>query len=352
LVWPLLSLAMFYHPCLMRVAASFLALAALLPARAAVLQAQQLAEKREVDRQQLIRRESPQATAATAPKGAVGELVGSQGPPEPVNIVIHCQEDLWRLQRFQKHMDAEGLKFEVFPCIHLNKTQFEEAVESLYFGPGAFFASGHRSGALAVALAHMKLLQSIVDRGLPAANIFEDDEVPLPGYKIERAKILGSLPSDAEFVQLNALRPWGKYVAGTDERVRKTGKSANFTVNVWLSNYYVSAAGAKKILPLMRHFDMGPNTALEIDWWLANAISSGCSLCKMSSWVVNASNKISAHCQNLSTKEPANKRGLKFLTVTDEPPTPEVCYEMIPDPNSTLSRSNASALTQKSIHSP
>lgn len=325
----------------MRAAVTAAAAAALfLPASATVLPAQQLLERHVTESHKLMRREAPLATAATDPTGAVGAPVGLQGPPEPVNIVIHCQEDEWRLKRFQKHMDAEGLKFEIFPCIHLDKKLFEEAVEYQYFGNGARFAVGDKSGVLAVALAHMKVLESIIRRGLPAANIFEDDEVPLPGYRLERAKILGSLPSDAEFVQLNALWPAGEHQPGTDTRVARTGRSKNLNVNIWLSNYYVSAAGAAKTLRLMRHYDMGPNAVLEIDWWVSNAISAGCSICTMSSWVVHESNQISAHCQNLSTKEPANKRGLKLLTESDEPPPPEICYEMVPQSDSTSSRSN------------
>mmetsp|Transcript_83336 Transcript_83336/g.147594 ORF Transcript_83336/g.147594 Transcript_83336/m.147594 type:complete len:287 (-) Transcript_83336:144-1004(-) len=236
----------------------------------------------------------------------------SDGKLDPINFVIHCPQDVDRMDRFQRHMQQADLAFKKFPCIHPTLNQIQEAVQEGLLSSNAEHDAVHHSGTLGVGLTHMRLLQEIVNRSLPAANIFEDDEVVPNNYYSERSKILASLPETAEFVNLNALRAEGDPVDGADGRILKMqpGPCRSPMYNVWLSNYYVTAAGARKVLKLMSGFDLGSENQDEIDWRLSEAVAGGQPL---EGYVVKT-NSLSQHCEQASTKHKNDEKGTSLVS--------------------------------------
>lgn len=185
----------------------------------------------------------------------------------------------------------------------------KEAISEGFFGPLASQGDLRQSGSLGLALAHMKLLQLIVSRNIPAANIFEDDEIVYSTYKNDRRKVLNLLPDNAEFVNLNPHDPRGEPVEGSDGKLFRMTPGIPRWSNIWLSNYYVSREGSKKLLGMMRHYDLGPSGDEQIDWHVVAVISSGCSVCHINGYAYTT-NALSMHCENYSIKEEFNKDGM------------------------------------------
>lgn len=246
---------------------------------------------------------------------------------EPVNFVINCPGDVNRLARFRKHMEKAGLTFEVFPCVKLTHETLNVAIREGYFGPLASRGDLRETGVLGVALAHMKLLHLIISRNIPAANIFEDDEVVFNNYKTDRRQVLASLPGDAEFVNLNPLRPRGDPVPGADPRLLKMNPGIPRWSSVWLSNYFVSLEGAQKLLGLMKRYDLGPSGDEQIDWHVVGSISSGCSVCRVNAYTF-ATNTLSMHCENASEKEKLDR---KMMSLISRDPIDPICWEGGPE---------------------
>lgn len=239
-------------------------------------------------------------------EGHVKQADGTSHPINPINFVIHCPQDHERLDRFKRHMQQANVDFEIFPCIQPTLKQIHEAVQEGLLSSKAENDAVYHEGTLGVGLAHMRLLQEIVNRSIPAANIFEDDEVVPNNYYSQRGKILASLPPAAEFVNFNALRAEGDTVDGADTRVlkMKPGPTRHPMYNVWLSNYYVTAAGARKVLKLMSGFELGSEGQDEIDWRLAEAVARGEPL----EGYVLKTNSLSQHCELASTKRKNDER--------------------------------------------
>lgn len=232
---------------------------------------------------------------------------------EPVNFVIHCKQDVMRMDRFHSHMEKAGLSYEIFPCVLINSSVIDEAVHDGYFlGAYGTYHSEHANGFMGVALAHMKLLQHIVDRNIQAANIFEDDEVVTNSYRTDRQKLLQSLPTDAEFVNLDSNMAEGAHVPGVDSRLLRMGPhmAPCEHCNYWMSNYIVRGNGAKTLLTHMRPY----SPQRQIDAVLLDAIKAGADI----NAYVYAHDYLSIQCADTSTKEDRNK--LKVLLQTSSIP--------------------------------
>lgn len=235
------------------------------------------------------------------------DLADHKDAPTPANFVINCQEDDKRLQRFKSHMEKAGMEFEVFSCLEPSLEDVQKAVHEGYLSSQAEKRYDHHAGFLGVGLSHMKLLQTIIDRGLPSANIFEDDEVVPKNYKEERNRVLTSLPPEAEFINLNPLRPNGDPVKDADPRVHRLHSGLPGNANVWFSNYYVTAAGAKRLLEVLKGFDAGASSALEIDWQLADAFTGYHGQAPSNGFFSLTTNALSTHCETQSTKARRNQ---------------------------------------------
>merc|ERR1719487_402609 len=210
------------------------------------------AGQRETKKVRLVRKDAAFDQGRWPWTAATESSSTAQPLPEPVNFVINCPEDVNRLARFRKHMDAAGLTFEVFPCIKMSHKILNEAIRDGFLGYLAQRGDIRYSGLLGVALAHMKLLHLIISRNIPAANIFEDDEVVYSTYHKDRQQVLASLPSGAEFVNLNPRDPRGDPVEGTGGKLLRMSPGIPLWSNIWLSNYFVSLDGAKTLLGIMK----------------------------------------------------------------------------------------------------
>jgi hypothetical protein len=250
-------------------------------------------------------------------------------PSGIVNFVINCPEDTNRLARFRKHMDKAGLTFQIFPCVKMTYALLGEAIREGWFGPLARRGDLKFTGALGLALAHMKLWQHIVRRNLTAANIFEDDEVVYDAYASERARVLADLPSDTQFVNLNPSDPRGDPVPGADPLLHKMVKGIPMWSNIWLSNYYVSRSGAEKLLKMNRRFDLGSYGNEQLDWHVVQLISRGCSICKLNAYSYST-NVLSAHCHTTSVKEIYDRTKMP-ASLLDAEPFESVCLEGNPE---------------------
>lgn len=240
----------------------------------------------------------------------------------PRNFVISCREDDKRLKRFRRHMETAGLDFEVFPCVEPSLEYIRVAVEEGLLGPLALQHYSHHSGFLGVALAHMKLLQNLSASGVAAANIFEDDEVVHDDYKEKRSQVLATLPADAEFVNMNPLRPAGEMILSKEWQIHHLHPGLPANSNVWLSNYYVSSAGARRLLNLLRGFDAGASGPREVDWKLAAAFGHGSPELPGGGFFSLTTDVLSKHCQVYSTKDKLNNEKTMLPSHTDP-----VCLE-------------------------
>jgi GR25 family glycosyltransferase involved in LPS biosynthesis len=225
-------------------------------------------------------------------------------------------------------MTKAGLKFEIFPCVKMTHVVLEKAIHEGWLGQSAEQGDLKSTGVLGVALAHKKLWHHIAMRNLSAANIFEDDEVVYDTYAIDRARVLSDLPSDAEFVNLNPSDPRGDPIPGADPLLHKMGKGIPMWSNIWLSNYYVSRDGAKKLLAMTR--DYAPSlTNEQIDWHIVRMISAGCFSCRIKAYSYGT-NALSAHCHTTSVKETYDRQKMAASILQREPVEP-VCLEGSPE---------------------
>jgi hypothetical protein len=225
-----------------------------------------------------------------------------QQDDEPVNFVIHCNKDVKRLEKFREHMDRAGLSFEVFPCALVNTSVIQQAIDEGYFSRFAQAHGENKMGFMGVALAHMRLLQTIVDLKLPSANIFEDDSVVTNTYAKDRNALIQSLPADAEFVNLNPNLQGGDPVPGADPRLLRMGpgNAPCEHCNYWMGNYYVRGDAAQKVLTHLRNYD----PLREIDAVLKDAVIGGAPI----NAYVYSHNYLSVQCAVDSTKDDRNKQ--------------------------------------------
>jgi len=268
--------------------------------------------------------------APGASKVVEGPLA-SQSIPEPKNFVINCPGDTKRLARFRKHMDRAGLTFEVFPCVQLTRASLKQAILDGFLGRQAERGDLREAGVLSIAMSHIKLLDLIRQRNIPAANIFEDDEIVYDSYLKDRRMVLDHLPHGAEFVNLNPRQPEGEVVEGAGGKLLRMTVGISKWSSGWTSNYFVSAAGSHQLFRMMTCFDLGPSGDLQIDAHIVEMISSGCAVCHLNAYTY-ATNVLSMHCENYSEKETKNKQGLGASLVEHHDPNKNVDPRCIADP--------------------
>eukprot|EP00927_Polykrikos_kofoidii_P044739 TRINITY_DN38625_c0_g1_i1.p1 TRINITY_DN38625_c0_g1~~TRINITY_DN38625_c0_g1_i1.p1 ORF type:complete len:461 (+),score=59.79 TRINITY_DN38625_c0_g1_i1:39-1385(+) len=224
------------------------------------------------------------------------------GLDQPVNIILNCPSDTKRRAQFTRNAKAAGLTFEVFPCFNPTEENVQAAIRKGLVSP---------------------TISWTVKRGT-----IGDDEA-LPGnYAAERARILGSLPTNIEYVKLNNLRTTGVQVPGVDPRVlRMTAEWPEWRgANVWLSNYVVSAAGARKLLTLLKGYD----GSAQIDFYISGKLLE-VSMGGLQAYSVRDMDMVSTHCQVTSVRKEVTNKFAGFdrepwAEITWQPDQAPACY--------------------------
>ncbi|CAK0809696.1 unnamed protein product [Prorocentrum cordatum] len=205
------------------------------------------------------------ATNGTAARGGLG-VVLANGFPEPVNVVIHCAQDTKKLQRFTKRMREANLSFEVFDCFTGSAREVSDAVRArllpstaLGAVEGVTRAGLARKTLIGKAISHLRLMRKISSTsGWRTVNVFQDSEAMQTDFRWKRNALLGSLPRNTDFVNLNTLRPAGDRAFGNTKlpknkswmmkHVFRMKQGLSPFTNGWLGNYVVTKRGVKRMM--------------------------------------------------------------------------------------------------------
>lgn len=263
----------------------------------------------------VVRKDDSTRQASAVQIGSHGELAGSvegrhelvpniastTGVPEPVTFVITCgmaQNQTRFIDRVRARKATEGVNFELFPCVQPTRDLVKTAIDERLLGFRAEQGLLTASEKLGIALTHLRLWEQVAHRGI-SANILEEGEIVRKGYLSSRTAVLAELPADTEFVNFNPMWPDGDaFQQGTITKDRLV--KAGLPKFQWLSNYYITTDGARRLLRIMRGFDLGPRRNLDFHVRLGMSLTStGCKdFCHVNG-VLLTTNSMSVHCSDL-----------------------------------------------------
>merc|ERR1712226_546104 len=105
------------------------------------------------------------------------------------------------MKRFEKFMHIANVTFETQACATGTKAEVQAAIKDGLLPKSALQATSgvtrkrrERSLLIGQAIGHLRLMKEIVDRGLPSANILQDNEVVYGEFRERRNALLGQLP--------------------------------------------------------------------------------------------------------------------------------------------------------------
>lgn len=213
-------------------------------------------------------------------------------------------KDTDRLKSFKAQMDRQKLSFErhVGPLIESKNIDFA----------GKTFPVMAK-GYVGVAMAHLTAWEKVAafeDDNL-LCNIFEDDEILKEDYYQNIISEIEKIDEPIDFFNLNVIRPQGSEIAPGILKI--TGEIVGKKVpNIWLSNYIITPAGARKILNFIA--SEVTNLNINFDRTFVKLIHKHCNT--INSYILKEQDKYSIHDEDESSKKEMNNKHLFFRAVS------------------------------------
>eukprot|EP00929_Paragymnodinium_shiwhaense_P105207 TRINITY_DN70131_c0_g1_i1.p1 TRINITY_DN70131_c0_g1~~TRINITY_DN70131_c0_g1_i1.p1 ORF type:complete len:833 (+),score=154.75 TRINITY_DN70131_c0_g1_i1:151-2649(+) len=195
----------------------------------------------------------------------------ANGIPEPQNYILSCSRKAGDLGRIKKELQRANMTYVIAPCVKGTRENVERAVREKLLPASALDAleGSTREGRprlheLGFAISHLEVMRNI-SKAVGSGNIMDVKQLFHKDYQQRRNQVLGSLPRNVCFVNLNAVRPSGHRVALSHEKNKKhkrhlpnvvrMRKGLSPFTNTGLGNYVVTTRGARMIMHIGRMYD-------------------------------------------------------------------------------------------------
>ena len=141
-----------------------------------------------------------------------------------------------------------GLEYEIVPAVDAKALGAAEL--ATYSSRRAVFEYGRElsRGVLACSLSHLRVLQRIIDEGLEAAVVFEDDTRPLPGFGdlLTAPKLV---PDDCDVLTFHSLYDWASATPVSEEPVFGDFRLCRYgRTPMGTQAYLITRRGAERVL--------------------------------------------------------------------------------------------------------
>ena len=198
--------------------------------------------------------------------------------PAPCPIfVINLPGSTARLEDAARQFASAGLAFERIEAVDGRKLPAEELARLAPDNRGAFYHS-LTPGEIGCYLSHLKALRTIVERGVPAAVVFEDDFVLRPGFGACLRELLAMGDSLPDVVKLHGTRRRGHAIRTLRcgaELVRSSDPPICAVATLWTRDAAIRMIASSECL--RRPFDVALkhwwDLGLDVQWVSAPVVS-------------------------------------------------------------------------------